>query len=1507
MSRVWEGNKKLLTGLAFALCLVMAISITMGLLPKADAANKAGDYSFGAITQAAAQFFNKTQSPENGIGLPDIGLLTLNADAYTNADSTTNCYFGNAGALIGYQDEFDTNSSFIVSGTEAGNTVIYQYSTLRNNVRIADAPSPGSGFSFMRPGDAIERYEKNLSNASSVLFSGYGYFGYALSELGLDETAMGGGNNLARMVLGSIIMALYAMSVSVNVFFDLVFTVLSWANPFRLFLGGLNYASESLMNFTGKGNATGGLIGPDPSANGIAAAIGTGIGEFADFLTVIHNTLYRLSFAVIIPLFIGVALFTWLVVKKGSEFGKIFKPLAIRVVFIAIGVPLMFMIYSAGIDLVKDFSAVSNSVGHEVVFSTFLDFEKWVDQSRLGTNSVGFGADVSSPYGSSKYMDSPIVVYVDETGRPSVGGESIAQARAIVYTINAENYGSSILSQSPQFQLKRVHMSNGTDSSEEYEDSVSTMQGYDRYFMDKGNYVAGTADNVGKQTKAIGSAIDLLRRYIAGDVVTAAGYQSKFTSDLLKSASVDSGDTSKLEEAFVEYTACYSWEGFHPGLAGPVSFKKGDGSTSFGSLNDFERTTDQMRQRAKDRFSPPSYLVTALDALTPANHLWGSGGLYMVTEKVSDTSGRYRILCKNGFGLSGVAMYNYLSSSFDGSKITVYSASNTTSNQVQVGHYAVTSVGSGLIRVIYLLDAICLLGCVTVLGYGYGFGLVRANFKVIMKLIPNVFSGMVGSLKGIASCLALLAAMIAELVCTFLLYYVGCEVIYMVYQLIEAPLAILLKTVFASSGSFVGTILPIVFGVISIAVIYFITMKLLKLRVAVCKSVTEACTSVIGKFVGVGVQAPDLHDGMSMANIASMGISAGMVATAAAGGPGELRDKISAIGKKSDGTTGGEGLSVDGDVGGTSDTESGFRGLFGEKPGSSTSIGDTNIDGAPGADGFAKPGVGGPGTDGDDKALKAGEAATGGDFREDVDGSLDVEGGAGKNAETLAAEYVEEHQSEFERMVAEAAEQNQARLADGPKDAGEKAKALKVDDAARNRGDLRMTDSAGNQVKGLQVVRSDTGENYSKTDKDEGAAFTVLDADGNVFRDAAGRSYENMSADHVGFNNDTGELRSIQTADGKAKLAVMAESDVGKLNVTDGSGRETSGVKVVSAETGEVYTMMDQAEGKAFNVVNQDGSIYVDSDGNRYENVDASMVEMSRETGQVTRFGTTGEDGEVVVNVATDGNEAAYGYTSKMTSMGASDLIKHPEGPAAVQAAQSGGQGGGGVYIAKGGDKTDIRQTTEQHSHSSSQVKYGDTYSDTQATVGGVQYVTKDSGQPGHVSVDSKGGGVVPVVIPGSQGGQGSVTQQTTQQVTQQFTQSGGGQAPVAHVNVRPPASQAAAQGSHVTQNLTVNQQHGSRPMPTQGRDTVVHERMEREVVKPVGKDIGPSRTPQDLLSPKPAPAAPTGHVTERVVETRRESHTEVRTETDTGARMDSGSGRQVPPTPDVPPVRGDD
>lgn len=121
--RIWTTNKKLFVILGFVFCLLCTASMGHMFWVTANASTStAADFSLYAIAQSATQFLNRSQDPVYGNGMPTY---------------VANKRMGVVAGLLGYQDEWEADASFTLSGTESGNTVVYYHNTLRDNIREA--------------------------------------------------------------------------------------------------------------------------------------------------------------------------------------------------------------------------------------------------------------------------------------------------------------------------------------------------------------------------------------------------------------------------------------------------------------------------------------------------------------------------------------------------------------------------------------------------------------------------------------------------------------------------------------------------------------------------------------------------------------------------------------------------------------------------------------------------------------------------------------------------------------------------------------------------------------------------------------------------------------------------------------------------------------------------------------------------------------------------------------------------------------------------------------------------------------------------------------------------------------------------------------------------------------------------------------------------------------------------------------------------------------------------
>lgn len=785
--KVLKENKWILSLFAFAICITACFMLTNTFSTVSAAANSQGttDYSLASISEQATLYVNTMSSPEMH-GCKDLAGLGNQA--------------GIAGGMIGFQDTDNTTRNYYLCSRDSSNVTVWSYDKLGD---IPTAISEGGSASGMG----------NTQNA----FVGYAAYGYALSELGLDEVGTGADSTSLRMIVGVAMMALYVLAVGMSTFFNLVVAILQWANPFRMF-------SESSALHGWISSYSDGAT----SSLGIGSAIATIVSEISKLYDLLHN----ISLFLLIPMFLAIAFFMWLIVNKGQRFTSIFKPFAIRLFFVILGVPLMFGVYSVILDAIQGSISATNSPATTVVGSLFCDFDAWAESKN----------NIALP---NRYIGS-LKVNADTMDVDSV---TMANVRNICYAINAESYDNT-------FKATLTDGADGMTAYANYDTTITSEENKPTYKIGKDPVM-----NTAKDAKTIGTALSILQKYARGDKLSAAAYES---------AVAKSKFTANPKQTLILFTSSKTYEDFDSELCTTATSSGNDGASggTLGSSGiNANITADDLSNIAASRWVSGSDLYSNVDIFTGNGFDGGKAGL-----SASGVGGnRWRnnddisFSC-SGAALSPLSLYNYLNTKFTSTEIRVSSPTATSNDQIKYQHYAVSMVGNSFMRFIYLMDALILLSCISIIGYGYGFAMLIANFKGLFKLIPNVLTGMLGSIGGIASSFALMFAMICEVVGTILMFDVSIEIIFMMYKIVELPL----QNLFTNSNLFSGldntvggNVTTGLLGVISCVVILAVTKQLLVWRTAIVGAASAACTNFVNKMLNTGVSAPNIDNGAS--------------------------------------------------------------------------------------------------------------------------------------------------------------------------------------------------------------------------------------------------------------------------------------------------------------------------------------------------------------------------------------------------------------------------------------------------------------------------------------------------------------------------------------------------------------------------------------------------------------------------------------------------------------------
>ena len=767
--------------------------------------------------------------------------------------------------------------------------------------------------------------------------------------------------------------------------------------------------------------------------------------------------------------------------------GSVFKNLIIRVVFIGLGVPLMLACYTAAIDSVKDFT-IKASTGTPITVIT----STFCDYGTwvLGKFSSGFD-----------YMQLPkdVTLKVNQSGDTYEYDNTSTSDRRLVQLLNAKaNYIFAI----------DTALSDETSAEKIAEDDIKLVSS-----------VSGTSGEA--KTKAV---INLLQSYTKGEYITAGNLATKLNS-------VFSYHSENVQKQYmILFNQSNNWSDFDPKYVAGFKHDVPDGAF----IVDIDDAN--AKSFAENRLVGTSLVENSRNLF----YTTGTSGFAPGSYSGANTSP----FCK-------MAAYNMLSSTFSDTAVTVYSTTATSTNQVQLAHYSVSIAGQGYMELAYVFDACAIMCCLMVLGYGYGFALLFACFKGLIQIFPKVLTGMIGSIKGIAGSVALIAALIVEIIGTCIMYALGSMFVEGIYRLIEEPLAKILTSV-ADLPAQAAALVTIVASAI---IIIKLTMTLLKYRTAVVKSVSETATSFINKFMQTNVVTPNLESGMSAGNLASIGLGMAMVGASTPAGS-KLADRASELTNKV--------ANVDADKVATA-TMSGST-LTGEHGEKYANLADAE---AAKAENDTHSDV---------------SAASGGHYDSNISSVSDTP--SAKTSDDVASDYVDDNSADFEKSI--------GYNSSSDSDSSDSGSLADSSENLKNQGFSGMTGKVQtHDVNGEPITEE--YENGRLVAKYDASGKKIVD---NSTEEITGKKTTDVSSttsdDTETDNKSTGKISSgdVQSSSVSANKMIM----------TDSNGNQQE-VSIVNAKTGAAYTQADKDAGVNYDVIGSDGkSIYGNLNGGMSSN-----------------------------------------------------------------------------------------------------------------------------------------------------------------------------------------------------------------------------------------------------------------------------------------------------------------
>lgn len=684
------------------------------------------------------------------------------------------------------------------------------------------------------------------SSLTDAGVASYAHYGATLAGLGFDQTEARDSMDSAKAhMMGYGIMLAFMGAGAVDMIFDGVTSLLQTLNPFALIFKPITENTNPTF--------TEGMRG-DGDANSDGAFDG-----LVDFLSSMYRGFYNLGWEVTIPVFIGIFVAGALLFRRYA-IGDGAKKLVVRIAFLVLGVPLLGVTYTSALDSMQGASGDSVTANAaKIVNSTYLDFEGWTN-SRLA---------LPAGQGSSMAWD------VDAS-RPSEGAQ--IRARATALEING-----------------MVHPALGELDGAGAADTDAS-------------WVTDTLDSDDKSdTSVYGTTLSLLNRYISGDRVSAAGFESEVKGELSRMANENPDQAATVLGWVKDLSSADTLAGMTAddvaNMNNPLLQVAGTGLSV---------------HRLDGKDGQPLVTFTAPNSDAKVD----SCGPSTITAPGAAVADDPSIL--SSCPMSVLSMYNYLNTRFDTTAATTFSPASSTSSWTREQHQSVNAVGSGITSMVYWFSAMALLVSFMLIGFFYALAMMFGTLKRGVQLIAAIPFATMGFMAGIGKVIVYTVSMFLEIFMTIFLFKVVQELLMVVPQVLDTKVAEVADNDDSIFGGLASTTGVMLMTIVTAFVVIFFTFQAIKLRSSIIQALDEAATNVVNKILGTNVSAgASASDGGA--------VKQGLARGAALGGASWFMGR-----KSADGDDNGDGDSGNGvaaaavgaaGAGAGGDTEGGMTGM----------------------------------------------------------------------------------------------------------------------------------------------------------------------------------------------------------------------------------------------------------------------------------------------------------------------------------------------------------------------------------------------------------------------------------------------------------------------------------------------------------------------------------------------------------------------------------------------------
>lgn len=713
-------------------------------------------------------------------------------------------------------------------------------------------------------------YSRELFSMADDIDS-YAYYSYGLllSLIGFDSVGTDA-TDVTREAFGWIALGSYHAASWVNLIFEVTFDFLYATNPFMFF--------KDITTSSSAGQDELNTIYDDATGSwGSGANTDGSVGALAEFFGKIYDVFTSFAWSVSIPLALLFIVISFFLTRRGRySFASNMKKVLVKVVFLAIGIPILGSAYTQVLTALKDSQAMSDEFLTQAVSYTFLDFGRWVETARLQP-PVAQTLSLITSSADKKTVDATVVA--------STWGD----LREICSQLNRDN-GVFVFNDQYIIADDRT----GTLLKDYVYDTSSTSPS-----LSINATTHGTTKYDNRQAVST-----LLKKYRDGTKYHADTFASNTIAWMQNNPSGGTAYGDMISLSCDKYSFSQKAERQIHGLQGKINA----GSIQYDPQKPKEASaysTVALARFSSSDFAGVGYNVwnngtICGDLSHPDGSATGSGhtgnplGIQYYGDEGFKKNMNEGYDCKKRIGFSTMSMYTYLTSEFTQTGVIAYG--NAPSVYTQNAHYAVNLIGSDFfMQFAFFSNTIALLLGYFVLAVAFVF---RTGFDILFKgfqLMGHALLAAAGLYKSIGTCICMTVNMIAQLFISvvffsfmvdlmFILTSVFNNFFYNVFDALTTGIALKTSSLDATS-SYAVEVLVICSTLVSTFVIVFFISFAIKWRSLIMTSINSMVETVVGTLLGV--QLTGASDGVAgnMARAAfndAVGV-AGAAAVAAGG------------------------------------------------------------------------------------------------------------------------------------------------------------------------------------------------------------------------------------------------------------------------------------------------------------------------------------------------------------------------------------------------------------------------------------------------------------------------------------------------------------------------------------------------------------------------------------------------------------------------------------------------